>query len=300
MIGWIFYLWFIPITYSITDSGEGYFDSLYFVYDLDYEEKDAAIGVHRYARNWIDLEGAVLFEHNCFEGESVTIKNYKNQSCINFHRSNISTTNFNNFISSVQRSGSTSCFYAYASIGCIGPSFKFDDEKTSRDCAPDLIRCNMNDKISSISFCNTSLSEVYDKPMGLKGTPCRDNCTTGGENYFWCHLEDGKKDYCSPRPGIDPFGNSCGDDCRKEINGKPILYQFENFRGRGFEIDNPDGKTCLSMRYHNDSDGNYDNRASSVDIGLSCIILHEHIGCTGKQLKLSFGDAVNCHKDLTD
>ncbi|CAG7722965.1 unnamed protein product, partial [Allacma fusca] len=207
-----------------------------------------------------------------------------------FRRSNISITKFNNDITSVQRSGNRSCFYAYDSIGCIGPSVKFDDEKASRDCAPDLIRCDMNDKISSISFCNTSLSEVYDKPMGMKGTPCRDNCTTRGENYFWCHLEDGKKDYCSPRPGFDPFGNDCGDDCSKEINGKPILYQFANFRGRGFEIDNPGGRKCLSMRYLNDSDANYDNRASSVDIGLSCIILYEHIGCTGKQLRLSIGD----------
>ncbi|CAG7663505.1 unnamed protein product, partial [Allacma fusca] len=202
MISCIIFLWFMLISSTQTQS-----DATVEVIGGDRRNRDRDRDSTRYiyATNWTgDLEGAVLFEEDLFKGEYVTIKNHKNQSCINFHRSNISNPKFNNDISSVQRSDNTSCFYAYDSIGCIGPSVKFDDEKTSRDCAPDLIRCNMNDKISSISFCNNSLSEVYDKPMGLKGTPCRDNCTTQGENYFWCHLEDGKKDYCSPRPGFDP------------------------------------------------------------------------------------------------
>ncbi|CAG7822575.1 unnamed protein product [Allacma fusca] len=143
------------------------------------------------------------------------------------------------------------------------------------------------------------LPEPYNQPVGITGIPCQDDCDSHDGLYFYCQLQNGLHDYCSPRPGTDPFGYDCDDNCSNTtISTKPLLFEEPQFHGRNYEIDDSNHNRCINIRYVNSSDENFDNKASSVDVGLSCLILHEQIGCTGKELRLSLNDNVNCHADL--
>ena len=40
------------------------------------------------------------------------------------------------------------------------------------------------------------------------GALCYDQCATNGQTYYWCNTRKGW-DYCSPRPNVDYYNNSC-------------------------------------------------------------------------------------------
>ncbi|CAG7716849.1 unnamed protein product, partial [Allacma fusca] len=153
-----------------------------------------------------------VFEHDDFKGVKLTLQNDP-QRCINFHRSNIS--NFNDHITSVKLNGN--CLDIYSGVGCVGQHLVLNSRT---DCLKHLGNCQWNDRISSLKFCATILPEVYQKPKGSQGDLCIDSCENNGKYYFSCHLSNGSKDYCSPRPGMDYFGNAHNQHLSSDIQSK--------------------------------------------------------------------------------
>ncbi|CAG7651300.1 unnamed protein product, partial [Allacma fusca] len=235
-----------------------------------------------------------VFQHADFKGVELILQRDP-ERCINFHRSNIS--NFNDYITSVKLNGN--CLDVYSGVGCVGQHHVLN---SSSDCLSNLVKCEWNDRISSLKFCATILPEVYQKPKGSQGDLCIDSCENNGKHYFSCRLSNGSKDYCSPRPGMDYFGNAHNQDLSSDIqkyNSIPVFYEHEEYAGKYLETNYMENRNqCYNFRYRNDSLTDFDNMASSVDVKQHCIYLYEHIGCTGNRLELSPQLNVGCQEIL--
>ncbi|CAG7716887.1 unnamed protein product, partial [Allacma fusca] len=155
-----------------------------------------------------NFASVTLFEHHYYKGEHLTIFNEDAGRCFNFYRSNYSTTSFNKYITSIQLNDN--CVVLYDGLGCTGNELTLSPQNNSY-CQRSLGSCSWNDLTSSLRFCDTIMSQSYPIPKGSTGDLCTDACLPRQTLYFWCTLKNGSRDLCSPRPGVDHFGNECQD-----------------------------------------------------------------------------------------
>ncbi|CAG7822330.1 unnamed protein product [Allacma fusca] len=139
-------------------------------------------------------------------GEKFTAQRDSSPPCINFHQSNLSR--FNDNIRSIKLNGN--CLEIYGGVGCSGHHLILT---CTSNCYNNLGLCSWEDRVSFIKFCNITLPETCPHPKGSQGDLCKDACENHEKNYFSCHLSNGSIDYCSPRPGMDSFGNTCQQNC---------------------------------------------------------------------------------------
>ncbi|CAG7719232.1 unnamed protein product [Allacma fusca] len=167
----------------------------------------------RLIKNSRDFEKAELYEDENFYGKVFRIDNKNGANCFNadyeFRIYRYGYSNFINTISSIKLNGN--CVRLYNRRGCTGNTLELSPG-SREDCQKNLDNCNWNDITASVSFCSY-LPSSGTSWKASRGGACKDECLTRGKDYFWCHLNEGSWDYCSPGYGQDYRGDVCDEEC---------------------------------------------------------------------------------------
>lgn len=170
-----------------------------------------------------------IYTDKSFKGEKDRVEmNGSRGPCFNL---NFNARNYahgkdrNDKISSVALQGNCMRFYEHQ--GCLGEYLQLSPG-VKEDCQENLENCpGWNDGISSIAPCDVDLPALYDNPRGSRNGRCKDACWPRGTDYFWCNLEGGSWDYCSPRPGQDYYGDMCrGTDSKGSCGYHGEAYRW--------------------------------------------------------------------------
>ncbi|CAG7704741.1 unnamed protein product [Allacma fusca] len=165
---------------------------------------------------------AILYGGINFQGKYLTIDSATHSQCLNMGNDDDLSFNFYQMINSIDLNSSNpvTCLLLYDNVGCTG-NFITISNWDNTGCHRNLRNCNWDNKVTSVSFCNVRLPPKILEPKGLQGDICKNACDTRGDAYFSCHLQNGSRSLCSPRPGQNHLGDFCSDNCSNGGMGLP-------------------------------------------------------------------------------
>ncbi|CAG7829821.1 unnamed protein product [Allacma fusca] len=262
-------------------------------------------------------QSVVLYEAQHQKGREYRMNDQAETPCWNFGYTSESQSTPKVDISSIYLD--SSCVQMYDNIGCSGNYFELTSELED-NCWSKIKSCSEYNKIVSAKLCSVDLPPPYDPAFGISGSRCYSRCHTRSRHYFWCHLEDNSWDFCSPRPGIDYFGDRCEANCSspekahengitvyelgpsKSENQEVELFVGLRFQSKRTTISYSEEVKCFNLGYDENLSVNFNHMVYSIRLSsanlFSCVILHDSVGCTGNFLVVSSYDNVECHENL--